>query len=71
MRLSRYFQKIEEITKFNPGLVRCIRLVLLLLLFCHIFGCVWWYVGLLVQEGQPHDWIDDWGPCAPRAARTA
>ena len=46
VRLSRYLRKLEEFTKFNPGMIRGMWLILLLLLVCHIFGCLWWYIGV-------------------------
>ena len=44
-KLSAYLEYFEVIIRFNPGLLRIFRLLIVIILSCHLFGCVWWWVG--------------------------
>ena len=50
-KLAKYMEYLEMIVKFNPGLLRIIKLAMSSLLCCHWFGCVWWLISdLEIQD---------------------
>jgi len=44
LKLGAYLEYVEVVIKFNPGLLRVIKLCLISLLCCHWFGCLWWLI---------------------------
>ena len=44
LKLTRYLEYVEVVVKFNPALLRVLRLCLWSLISCHWFGCLWWLV---------------------------
>ena len=67
-KLSAYLEYFEVIIRFNPGLLRIFRLLIVIILSCHLFGCVWWWVGTeemaaRIREGYnvpPHGIEERW-----------
>ena len=48
--------RMERGTVFNPGLLRVCRLVLVLALFVHLTGCLWWYISIAHEGLPPNGW---------------
>ena len=66
-KLSKSFENVEQVFKFNAGLMRIITLVLISLFICHWFGCLWWLIADLELENEALDskWFTGesrWGP---------
>jgi len=66
-KLSKSFENVEQVFKFNAGLMRIITLVLVSLFICHWFGCLWWMIADLELENEALDskWFtgeSKWGP---------
>lgn len=47
---------LERHTKFNPGLLRVMRLLLILLIICHWCGCLWYFIGAVAQKDLYNLW---------------
>ena len=41
-----------SVLRYNPGIVRVLQLLLMLLVACHWAGCLWWIVGDIDTEAQ-------------------
>jgi len=41
-KLAKYLENFEEF--FNPGMLMVFKLIMMLILCCHWFGCLWWLV---------------------------
>ena len=41
IKLGTYLEYVEVVMKFNPGLLRVLKLCLISILCCHFFGCIW------------------------------
>ena len=52
LKLGAYLEYVEVVIKFNPGLLRVIKLCLISLLCCHWFGCLWWLVSDIEMADQ-------------------
>eukprot|EP00966_Prymnesium_polylepis_P185780 4306634-Prymnesium_polylepis.1 len=53
--------KVERGTLFNPGLLRVSRLVMVLFIFVHLTGCLWWYIGVVHEGLPPNGWnAEEW-----------
>jgi len=44
LKLSKYLEYVEVVIKFNPAVVRIVKLCMIIILTCHWFGCIWWLV---------------------------
>lgn len=41
-KLAKYMESFEEF--LNPGVLAVVKLVLIALFCCHLFGCLWWMI---------------------------
>jgi CRP-like cAMP-binding protein len=46
-RLARILQRVEEVTKFNPSILRLVRLLFFMVLVWHWIACLYWFVSWL------------------------
>ena len=55
-KLAKYLENFEEF--FNPGMMAVVKLICMLILCCHWFGCLWWLVSdlELSQDFEPSPW---------------
>ena len=68
-KLATYLEYLVLLVKFNPGLLRIVRLGLVSFLCCHWFGCIWWLIAdieLTVDYNLPVPWMveNQWHPPA-------
>ena len=52
-KLKKYLEYLVLLVKFNPALLRIMRLAIISLLCCHWFGCTWWLVSDLELTRTP------------------
>lgn len=50
VKFANYLEYVEVVLSFNPGLLRVFRLVFIMVLVCHWFGCTWWLITYLERE---------------------
>ena len=51
IKLGRYLEYVEVVIKFNPGMIRVFKLILISIGLCHWFGCLWWLISdLEIQD---------------------
>ena len=51
IKLGAYLEYVEVVIKFNPGLLRVFKLIVVSILMCHWFGCSWWLISdLEIQD---------------------
>ena len=43
-RLAKKLKYLELLIKFNPSVLRVIKLIVFMMLICHWLGCAWWFV---------------------------
>ena len=53
-KILRYF---NEIFKLNTGVQRVSVAILLIMIFCHIFACLWYVLNDLESEGDYEIWL--------------
>ena len=66
LKLPLVTNVLERYTRFNPGLLRVMRLLLILLICCHWTGCMWYYIGAVAQR----DVYNEWTPTAELRGRS-
>jgi len=52
LKLSKYLEYVEVVIKFNPAVVRIVKLCMIIILTCHWFGCIWWLVSDLEMSDE-------------------
>lgn len=57
-KLSRKLKALEVLIRFNPSMLRVLKLTMLMLVSAYWMGCTWWLVSEYELAGSE---IDDWG----------
>ena len=71
LKLGKYLEYVELVVKFNPGLMRVCKLIIISILCCHWFGCLWWlcadieidiadqdgHDAYVGMHGEPNKWL--------------
>ena len=63
-KLSKNLKYIELFIKFNPSMMRVVKMFLLMFGCCHWMGCAWWFVADMELINQPGVPFNAWQPSA-------
>ena len=56
LKLPYFTAVFENFSRFNPGVLRVVKLVLVVLVVVHWYGCLWWYIGAVLEADVDSLW---------------